>query len=61
MAKGDAAVVLQQQEDVAGDQVGLLQFFADGLGQPGQLQRYRLAVDQPYPADLGHQAALLDL
>ena len=38
MTEGQAAVVFEDQEDVAGDQIGLLQPFADGFGQVGDFQ-----------------------
>ncbi|MNM80310.1 hypothetical protein D3C81_922760 [compost metagenome] len=38
VTKRDAAVVFQQQENVAGNQVGFFQFFPHSLWQPGQLQ-----------------------
>ncbi|MNO83280.1 hypothetical protein D3C76_745810 [compost metagenome] len=61
VTQGQAAVVFQDQEDVAGDQVSLLQAFAKGFGQVGDFQRNRLAVDQPYPLDLRHGLAFGNL
>lgn len=58
MAEGNAAIVLEDQEDVAGHQVGLLQALAERLRQVGDFQRNRLAVDQAHPLDLAHRAAL---
>lgn len=61
VTEGDAAVVFEDQEDVAGDQIGLLQALADGFGQVGDFQRDRLTIDQPYAFDLRDDLAFDDL
>ncbi|MNN49444.1 hypothetical protein D3C81_1639700 [compost metagenome] len=61
MAEGNAAVVLEDQENVAGDQVGLFQLLAHHLRQVGHFQGNRLAIDQAHPLDFGDGAAFLYL
>ncbi len=61
VAEGDAAVVFQNQKDVASDQISLLQPFADGFGQVGNFQRDRLAVDQAHAFDLRDDFTLGEL
>ncbi|MCY1443317.1 hypothetical protein D9M71_597250 [compost metagenome] len=61
MAQGDATIVFQDQENIAGGQVGLFQLQADVVRQVGDFQRHRLAVEQTHALDLGHQAAFLEL
>lgn len=52
VAEGDAAVVFEDQKDVASDQIRLLQSLADRFRQVGDFQRDRLAVDQAHAFDL---------
>ncbi|MNV63081.1 hypothetical protein D3C71_1556580 [compost metagenome] len=59
--QGQAAVVFQDQENVAGDQVGFFQALANGLGQVSDFQGNRLAIDQAHTFDLRHDLAFGDL
>ncbi|MNS70438.1 hypothetical protein D3C72_1037810 [compost metagenome] len=61
MAERNAAVVFQDQENVASHQIRLLQTLANGFGQVGDFQRNRLAVDQTHPFDLRHGLAFGNL
>ncbi|MNI61095.1 hypothetical protein D3C73_1163460 [compost metagenome] len=59
--QGQAAVVFQDQENVAGDQVGFFQALANGLGQVSDFQGNRLAIDQAHTFDLRHDLPFGDL
>jgi len=55
MTERDAAVVFENQEDVAGMQIRLCQLPADGCGHPCLLERNRIAIEQAHPDDFGSQ------
>ncbi|MCY1373349.1 hypothetical protein D9M69_606190 [compost metagenome] len=59
--QGQAAVVFQDQENIAGDQVGFFQALANSLGQVSDFQGNRLAIDQAHTFDLRHDLAFGDL